>query len=64
MRDSRALDAPSRRGRRTGREPPATLVRGVDRMGLSNALALSAVSTREHGITPSAYRMGKTRAAT
>ncbi|MEU2621600.1 hypothetical protein ABZ642_26245 [Streptomyces sp. NPDC007157] len=64
MRDSRALDAPSRRGRRTGREPPATLVRVVDRMGFSNARALSAESTREHAISPSPYRMGKTRAAT
>ncbi|GAA3057426.1 hypothetical protein [Streptomyces glomeratus] len=63
MRDSRALDAPSRRGRRTGREPPATLVRWTA-WGFSNALALSAVSTREHDISPSAYRMGKTRAAT
>ncbi|GGS60738.1 hypothetical protein GCM10010270_34540 [Streptomyces violaceus] len=46
------------------REPDATLATVADRVGFANAFALSAAFKREHGVSPSEYRMRETRAAT
>lgn len=46
------------------REPGATLATVADRVGFANAFALSAAFKREHGVSPSEYRMRETRAAT
>jgi hypothetical protein len=46
------------------REHDATLETVADRVGFSNAFALSAAFKREHGVSPSEYRMRETRAAT
>ncbi|WP_308296302.1 helix-turn-helix transcriptional regulator [Streptomyces sp. ISL-96] len=46
------------------REPDATLATVADRVGFSNAFALSAAFKREHGISPSEYRMREGPAAT
>ncbi|NEC88435.1 AraC family transcriptional regulator [Streptomyces sp. SID12501] len=46
------------------REPDATLARVADRVGFSNAFALSAAFKREHGVSPNEYRMRETRAKT
>ncbi|MFH0173310.1 cupin domain-containing protein [Streptomyces cacaoi] len=46
------------------REPDATLAVVADRVGFANAFAFSAAFKREHGISPSEYRVRETRAAT
>jgi AraC-like DNA-binding protein len=46
------------------REPDATLATVADRVGFSNAFALSAAFKREHGVSPNEYRIRETRAAT
>jgi AraC-like DNA-binding protein len=46
------------------REPEATLAVMADRVGFANAFAFSAAFKREHGISPSEYRLRETRAAT
>ncbi|CAM5321922.1 AraC family transcriptional regulator [Streptomyces purpurascens] len=46
------------------REPGTTLATVADRVGFANAFAFSAAFKREHGISPSEYRMRETRAAT
>ncbi|MFD5157987.1 AraC family transcriptional regulator [Streptomyces hawaiiensis] len=44
------------------REPDATLAAVAERVGFSNAFALSAAFKREHGLSPSEYRTGAARA--
>jgi AraC-like DNA-binding protein len=39
------------------REPDATLAVVADRVGFANAFAFSAAFKREHGISPSEYRL-------
>ncbi|WP_234443103.1 AraC family transcriptional regulator [Streptomyces cellulosae] len=46
------------------REPDATLARVADRVGFSNAFALSAAFKREHGVSPNAYRIREPRVKT
>ncbi|MFB9541836.1 MULTISPECIES: AraC family transcriptional regulator [Streptomyces] len=46
------------------REPDATLATVADRVGFANAFALSAAFKREHGVSPSEYRMREIRAVT
>jgi AraC-like DNA-binding protein len=43
------------------REPDATLATVAERVGFSNAFALSTAFKREYGISPSAYRTGTSR---
>jgi AraC-like DNA-binding protein len=46
------------------REPDTTLAVVADRVGFANAFAFSAAFKREHGISPSEYRLRGMRAAT